>query len=487
MAFEGVGWQPGIRASRQAGSGRGAWRASLPLVVPIALRVIPGPLKILAYVWAMCYALLGRRQAVLALVLLWFFNNFTHAFGFPPGAAGLFRHFTVFAAALSVFVIHIGEPPRSRTPQLLAWTGMLTVLLISHSFLCSTMPDISVLKAISFSMTILSLLTAWSRLSPQQRAVTENQLWGTLYGIAVLSMPLVFSSRGYFKNSRGFQGLMEHPQAFGPTMAFVAVWLFSTWLTDHRMRFTLKAVLGVAVAGIYLSAARIGAVVLVVGVTAAIAAGPFTALMNQSARVPRLLKRRLGIAITGMTVLLAVAGPFVAEKFQQFLAKTGKSTSAVEAAWESRGQLIEAMQANIRERPLTGIGLGVASSPEQFWAIARDPIFGLPIMATVEKGVLPVAIVEELGWPLALLYAPWFLALLLMAVRAGPRYAGVCAAALTMNISEAVFFSPGGGGLIVQILVTMAATAPPAREDPIVASRVVPLPAPAQSRVRAIA
>lgn len=161
---------------------------------------------------------------------------------------------------------------------------MLTALLIIHSFLCSTMPDISVLKAISFSMTILSLLTAWSRLSPQQRAVTENQLWGILYGVAAFSLPLVFTGHGYFKNGRGFQGLMEHPQSFGPIMAIVAVWLFSTWLTDRRMRFTVKAVLGVAVAGIYLSAARIGAVVLVVGVAAAIAAGPFTAMMNHSHR-----------------------------------------------------------------------------------------------------------------------------------------------------------------------------------------------------------
>jgi len=73
---------------------------------------------------------------------------------------------------------------------------------------------------------------------------------------------------------------------------------------------------------------------------------------------------------------------------------------------------------------------------------------------------------------LALLYGLWFLGMVLMAVRAGPRYAGVCAAALTVNISEAVFFSPGGGGLLMQLLVTMAATARPATEDPLVALKM---------------
>lgn len=444
---------------------RTAWRRSWPIVAPIVVRVVPGPAKILAYVWASGYALLGRRQAIMAIVMLWLFNMFTHAFGTPPGAAAIFRHLTVFSTALSVLLIHAGEPPRSRTPKLLMWTGLLSGLLIVHSIFFSTMPDISILKALSFAMTIQALLVAWSRLSPNERSVTENQMWGVLYAVAVLSIPLVASGRGYVRTGRGFQGLLEHPQAFGPTMAIVAVWLLTTWLTDRRMNSLLKLILGLSLAWIYLAGARIGVVVFVIGMATALFAGPFTALINRSTRLPRILKGRLSILVAGIAMVLAVAGPLVAVKFQQFIAKTGKATSAVEAAWESRGGLIEAMQANIREHPITGIGLGVASTTSGYSAVARDPIFGIAIMATVEKGVLPVAMVEEMGWPLALLYAPWFFALLVLAIRAGPRYAGVCAAALTVNVSECVFFSPGGGGLIIQALVTMAATAPPASQD----------------------
>lgn len=453
---------------RFASEAREAWRRSGPLLVIAALRVIPGPQRIVAYVMSMGYALLGRRQAIMALVLLWLCNMYTHAFGLPPGGAAIFRHLTVIAAAISVLVVHVGEQPHSRTPWLLAWTAILSILLLVHSMFLSTMPDVSALKAISFAMTIQLLLTAWSSLSPPQRAVTESQLFGVLYGLAVLSTPLVAVGRGYVRTGRGFQGLLEHPQAFGPTMAIVAVWLFAAWLTDRRMRFSLKVILGLSLAWIYLAKARIGLLVFLVGMATVMAAGPLAGMLNQSRRVPRLLKDRLAIVVASLLVIVAVAGSVLAEKSREFISKSGKSTSALEAAWESRGKLIESMQVNISQRPLTGIGLGVASNPDQFSAFVRDPYFGFVIMAAVEKGVLPVAIVEEFGWPLALLYAPWFVGLLVMSIRAGPRYAGVCAAALTMNLSEAVFFSPGGGGLIVLVLVTMAATAPVARGDHVV-------------------
>lgn len=439
----------------------------MPLVVIVALRVVPGPQKILAYVLTTAYALLGRSQAIMALVMLWLCNMFTHAFGFPPGAAAIFRHLTTFSAAISVLLIHVSAPPRSRTPLLLGWTGGLSALLVVHSLFASTMPDVSALKAISFALTVQLLLTAWSSLTPSQRSMTEKQLFGIFYCLAVLSTPLVAMGAGYVR-ARGFQGLLEHPQAFGPLMAIVAIWLFATWLTDRRMRFSLKIVLALSLAWIYFSKARIGAVIFLVGLFIAIISGPVTAMLNQSARVPRILKARLALIVACVCLTAVAAGPALVPAVRQFIAKEGKSTEIVDAAWESRGFVVELMQENIRARPVTGIGLGVASSPERYSALVRDPVFGLVIQAAVEKGVLPVAMVEELGWPLALLYAPWFVALLVLSVRAGPRYAGVCAGALVNNLSEAMFFSPGGGGLIVLILVTMAATAPPAREDPIV-------------------
>jgi hypothetical protein len=450
---------------------RAAWNWAQPLIVAVILRAIPGPLRITAWFWTCGYALLGRRQAILSLVLLFLLNLFTHAAGLPPGNAAIFRHLTIFSAALSVFVLYAAAPPRSRTPTLLMWTGILNVLLIFHSVFISTSPDISTLKAISYIMTIQTLLTAWSRLSPFERIVTEKQLWGVFYGLSLLSIPLVVTGAGYFRNGRGFQGLLEHPQAFGPMMGIFSVWLFATWLTDRRMSNFMKAVLVLSIVWIFMAEARSGAGIFLVGVVVAIVSRPLAAALNRWQQVPKILLGRLLLLTVGIVAMGAIAGPRLASSAQEFIRKEGRSTTVTDAAWESRGFLIERMQANIRERPFTGIGFGVASAPELYTSVVRDPIFGITVMAATEKGVLPVAVVEELGWPLALLFLPWFLALLVNAIRAGPRYAGVCAAALTLNMSECLFFSPGGGGLIVLVLVTMAATAPPAGSDAALASR----------------
>lgn len=63
----------------------------------------------------------------------------------------------------------------------------------------------------------------------------------------------------------------------------------------------------------------------------------------------------------------------------------------------SRGFLIARMFSNIEEHPFVGIGFGVSSTPEEM-NITYDPIFGAPLSAPVEKGVLPVAIIEEFGF-----------------------------------------------------------------------------------------
>lgn len=463
------GWRFSAPAMHEVAAARNAsriaWRQSRPLIVGIVLRALPGAAKLAAYAWATGYAFLGRRQAIMALMLLWLCNMFTHAVGAPPGGAAFFRHATVLAAAISVFILHAAAPPRTRTPGLLAWTGILSLILLAHSMLFSTAKDISVLKAISFALTIQTFLTAWSRLPAAERAVTENQVMGLLSAIAVFSVPLVVLPAGYVRTVWGFQGVLEHPQAFGQTMGILAVWLTVTWLTERDMRRSLKMLLPFLFVGMYLARSRMAVVLYVVGVSVAIATGPLSTAVGRFKRAPRLLKGRLTLALVGGTVLAIFGGSIFSEAIQDFVRKGSKAATTVEAAWQARGGMIEMMRQNIEDHPLTGIGLGVPSHPALLYAIVRDPIFGLPVMATVEKGVLPVAMVEELGWPLALLYAPWFLALLACAARAGPRYAGVCAAVLTLNFSEAVFFSPGGGGMLIQLLVAMCATAPPSGQD----------------------
>jgi len=436
-------------------------RQSLVPMLLLACRVAPAPINQASYPLLAIYALFGRRQAILSLFLLFLFNTFTHAFGLPPSIAGLFRHLNVFAAAFSVLVLHFGRPPRSTIPGMLWWTAALSVLLILHSVALSTFPEIAVLKSISFALTIQTLLVAWSSLTPDDRALAEKQIFGCLVAFAVLSVPLIAMPLGYLRQSQFFKGLFVHSQIFGPVMGYLATWIFASWLTTRKTRVLPLALLALVLGLLYLSKARIGLVVLLAGVVASVLAGPFAKAVGRWRDQGRIRAGRLGLALVMLAIFSVALGPKLYDSVNEFIRKGQAAESTLDALTATREFLIDKMLVNIRERPMTGIGFGVPSNlnPADLWGYARDPIFGLPIMAAVEKGVLPVAMVEEMGYPLALLYGLWFAALFWLAMRAGVVPAGICAAALATGAAEANFFAPGGAGLLTMLLTTMAATA----------------------------
>jgi hypothetical protein len=424
------------------------------------LRLAPGTGS-LSYFLIAGYALAGKRQAVVAMFLVWLFNTFTHGFGYPPSLAALYRHGIIFAATFSVFVLHAGRSPRSRCPGLLVSTACLSVLLVMHSLTLSIDPSISALKAISFALSLQTLLTGWSSLSPADRDLGAKQVWGTLMAVAVLSMPLVFHPIGYMRNGRGFQGLLQHPQMFGPTMGLLATWLFASWLTAPTTSLFRRGVFFLSLSWIYLSQARIGALVFVAGALAAIMIGPLSAALNKYVRIPRVRGGRLAALGVSLVVLGVFAGPILVGRVKSFISKGGQEMSVQDAALKSRGFKVEQMMVNIRARPMVGIGLGIASDLDNEQMVVRDPYFGIAIMAPVEKGVLPVAMVEEFGGPLAILYGVWFGFLLLSAIKGGVVNGALCVAALSFNLAEAVFFSPGGCGMLDLTVAAMAATAGP--------------------------
>ena len=118
------------------------------------------------------------------------------------------------------------------------------------------------------------------------------------------------------------------------------------------------------------------------------------------------------------------------------------------------------MKSNINRYPLTGIGFGIGSTPHARANVQRDAIFGLPMMATIEKGVLPVMILEELGIPLGCLVYLWIGTLAFAATRGGILPISVFASVMLSNVAEAAFLSPGGVGLLSILLVAWAATEP---------------------------
>ena len=156
----------------------------------------------------------------------------------------------------------------------------------------------------------------------------------------------------------------------------------------------------------------------------------------------------------------SLAGAMFSQKLDAYISKSGRAdvTSIAEAYALSRGPKIEDMWVNIQDKPFLGIGFGIASKPEQM-QVVRDPLLGLPIGASIEKGVLPLAVLEELGVLGFLLVALGLWNLIRRAARRGGFTSlTVFFVALLINMGESVLFSPGGMGLLVLIMIGWASS-----------------------------
>lgn len=434
-------------------------------VVATGLRIASAPTANVSYLLVAAYALGGKVQAVQALLLSWLFSMLNPGIAADATFAALGRYAVLLCATMSVLLRSgalRGEIRASRP----VW-GALSIgsLITIHSLLFSSVAEVSVLKAISWTLAAATILSAWTGVSSTERETLSRSLFGGLAIIMLAGIPLLGSPIGFLRNGTGFQGLLGHPQALGSAMAILGAWAGSQALAVRRPPWVLVGTLGFCVALVVLSEARTAGISMTWALVLGAVGISFLSRTPFKKLLPGLRSPRIYLVL-GVGVLSAVAaGPMLAGWVEQFLTKRSASSDISEAYWESRGGLIEQMYANIARDPVIGIGFGVASVPEDL-VVERDPWLGLPTSAAVEKGVLPLAVVEELGIPMASLVGVWLWSLLARAARSGGFSAfAVLLCVLLMNFGESVLFSPGGMGLLSLIVIGWAVSAGTSRRD----------------------
>jgi len=112
---------------------------------------------------------------------------------------------------------------------------------------------------------------------------------------------------------------------------------------------------------------------------------------------------------------------------------------------------------NIEADPFIGIGFGIPSFAADL-IIERDPLSGLPLSASIEKGVLPVAVLEELGVVGFVAFVGWLMLLFRVILHRGFAPLSVVITILMINLGESTLFSPGGMGMLSLVLIGWAVT-----------------------------
>ena len=425
----------------------------------LLLRLASEPTAIAAYLLLAAYAVLGPAPAIRAVALVWLFDLLNPGLAPPVPSGAVFGFLVLSTAAVSVIARGGAAFRRPRLDVLPIATVGLGTLLVFHALVVSPIKDVSVLKAASWTIAMATLLGAWSGLGPDERRKLSRDLFVGLAAVLILSLPLMVLPVGYLRNGMGFQGVLSHPQAFGATMALLCAWATAQLLEKSPPNTATLVVAGLAFVSVVLSESRTGGFALILGLGLSILGYKLLGRRRGEPSLPGLRHVRL-LAVLWLTGLgLLVVAPLVTQQAWQFVTKSDRAevASIGEAYEDSRGRLIDEMMANIDTEPWLGIGFGIASDPSTM-RVEREPLFGLPVSAPIEKGVTPIAVVEELGIVGAAFVAFWLVAVLRGAIASGLGPLSVTLTVLALNMGEAVLFSPGGMGLLLILMLAWGAT-----------------------------
>ena len=411
------------------------WRVFFVFLGVVLVDAFVPPVALLICLALAAYALRGTRQTLEAftvLTLLLLLGNSYISLG---------RWLVLFACFGRIAWDTIMED--APFPPILVPVSLFSLTIFVFAFLVSYIPAVSVLKIVTFYMGLATIMTAFYR-TPHLRNYWFSWFFTLAMFIILASVPLFGFPYGYRKTGTGFQGILSHPQTYGIVAAIITA-LFTGLILFNNKRSNLlvfAALLGWV--GIFTSQARTSLLATVVGLLLSICIG---SLLNDKWR------SAVGNAFSGSKILVVVVtalsvailmGPAIQDGVKKFLLKDDGDASVVASLQDSRGGLIELSMQNFYGQPITGIGFGVPSDPSRLH-IKTGP-FGLPTGASVEKGFMPSAVLEETGLAGAFLILYIIFSLFRPVLRhGGMTILWVMLVCLIVNGGEMVFFAIGGG------------------------------------------
>ncbi|MGC6378311.1 O-antigen ligase family protein, partial [Bisgaard Taxon 45] len=314
--------------------------------------------------------------------------------------------------------------------------------------------SISILKLLSWFIAAFVLINTWTAMSDQDKTQIYNFIISILKSVAIFSLPLFFIPEiGFARNGTGFQGLLNHPQAFGPTIALLATIIVGKMLSSKKLITSDVIWFCICLVLIILSEARTAGLALFLALLFSILFNPILLGKRFLEANPIFKNKSLYIWLLIILGISVSTYPLYIDSVKNYVFKRTESTTITELADASRGNLVESMIHNINKNPMFGIGFGVASEPNKL-EIATDPIFGFPISATIEKGVLPVAVIEELGILIGSLVFLWLFYSIKKSARSDIQKLAIVLCILCLNLGEYMFFSIGGMGMLMLIFFT---------------------------------
>ena len=249
-----------------------------------------------------------------------------------------------------------------------------------------------------------------------------------------------------------FCGVTCNSQALSPLLACSFIWTTCDMLFIERRFCKLHlALLGFSLPLMYMTRSRVALVTLVFGICVV------TLYVARKIQLPQSTRRHLGngmwvgmIGLILVTVILQMTRGTMSEWIRKTNDVSTDKRSLGEALTGSRQGLMEYSLYEFRRRPLIGSGFQVAEYTQEY---VRGK--GFVVSASVEKGILPLMVLDETGILGSLAFLLFLVSFFFVCVQR--KYfitISLFAVFLMSNMGEATLFSPGGiGGILWMVCV----------------------------------
>ncbi|TRZ88384.1 MAG: O-antigen ligase domain-containing protein [Methanosarcinales archaeon] len=406
----------------------------------------------LAYLFLMAWSLKGAKQSLQSITLSAIIRFLNPAlFDKPPEIGVLSVGLTIVVGVRLLLFLS----PSSR--KIVGSTLVFFIAVTLFSFLNSPDFAVSFMKISVFSFTFAAVIAGFFSLEKDEIINFEIWLFHLIFAVAFLSLfTFLRPGVGYNRTEEGFQGILCHPQAFGIILAPFACYLLSQLISGVNIKKLLTTLAFICLfALIILSGARTGIVSILLALSLSYFVGIF--FYEHPIKLDTRYVLIIFIVIMLCTPLLLYSFSKMKPAAETFVLK-GEGSSISESFYDSRGRGIESQWENFLKHPFIGNGFGVYASG--YFPRGVYKVWGIPISASVEKGFLPTAILEETGLIGALL----FLVLLISIARQAVNnesivYLCVFFSSLFVNLGEMVFFSVNGLGSFFWILIGLSCVA----------------------------
>ena len=268
---------------------------------------------------------------------------------------------------------------------------------------------------------------------------------------------MIQDAEAFIENYEGiklYSGVLNHSQSLAPCVVACVVWLFmDMFLVEKKASALHLALIAMAPILLYMTRSRIGLLGFVVALTLVYL---FVVPKVQLAPNMRKRLRALFSMVVFMCIVGAVASEIRNESITKWLRKTEdvevslSSHEIIDAITSSRRMLVEQNLYDFRQNPIFGKGFQTAQWHEDAYKFGQITFYSAPI----EKGVLPLMVLGETGVVGAVVFAMFLIVFYSTCIR--KRYLATAISMtvfLTLNMAEASFFSPGGMGGALWVLL----------------------------------